>query len=66
MATPAARVSPWKESRHPPNEGGLGSHPIVQIAELINKGHLSQPGIFCEGKEAARGKPACRGEYMRS
>jgi len=29
------------------------------------KGHLYKPGIFCEGKEAARGKPECMGEYMR-
>ncbi len=28
-------------------------------------GHLYKPGIFCEGKEAARGKPECMGEYMK-
>jgi len=28
-------------------------------------GHLYKPGIFCEGKEAARGKPEGMGEYMR-
>ena len=49
MAKPSARVTPWKQFRHPPNEEGLGSHPIVQIDELINKGHLKKPVIFCEG-----------------
>ncbi len=32
---------------------------------LVTKWHLYKPGIFCEGKEAARGKPECMGEYMR-
>ena len=32
----------------------------------LAQGHLYKPGMFCEGKEAARGKPECMGgEYMR-
>ena len=30
-----------------------------------HKGTSKKPGISCEGKEAARGKPECMGEYMR-
>jgi len=37
----------------------------VVIWGWLLKGTSKDPAFFCEGKEAARGKPECMGEYMR-